>query len=203
MTGGAAPGRALLDRSTPRAVFARLVEGAVRSTRPPPTELAASYLVELLAGRVRLDPGEADSTLAEELLCARLESGPARTRRLHALGDRALFVSGFFGDRLTRSAVGPGYYRAVGSAAYADVAADLSARRAGGTWTRLFQELADRFRDFVDVLAEVGDRARPGGDADLLRLYVRYLETGSPRDRRRLLAAGQVPPDRRRHRVWQ
>jgi hypothetical protein len=53
------------------------------------------------------------------------------------------------------------------------------------------------------VLAEVGERARPGGSVELLRLYERYLETGSTRDRRRLIALGLMPPDRRRHRVWQ
>jgi hypothetical protein len=185
-------------------VFAELVAGAVRSTRPPPTELAVQYLIELLTGRVRADPvAEDEPGLGQELLWARRESGAARTRRLHALGDRALFVSGFFGDSLRRSLVDLGYYREIGRAAYADVASDLSLRAAARAWQRLFEELADRFRDFVDLLAEVGDRARPGAAVELLRLYERYLETGSPRDRRCLIALGHVPPDRRRHRVWQ
>jgi len=55
----------------------------------------------------------------------------------------------------------------------------------------------------VDVLAEVGDRTRFGGSEDLLRLYERYVRTGSPRDRGRLLRRGQVPPDRRSLRFWQ
>jgi hypothetical protein len=193
-----------VDRGSPRDVFAELVTGAVRATRPPPTELAVQYLVELLSGRLRAARVAGDEpTLGEELLKARLESGSARTRRLHALGDRALFVSGFFGDSLRRSLVDLGYYREIGRAAYADVASDLSLREAARAWQRLFQELADRFRDFVDVLAEVGERARPGGSVELLRLYERYLETGSSRDRRRLLALGLMPPDRRRHWVWQ
>ncbi len=193
-----------VDRGSPRQLFAELVAGAAQITRPPPTELAVHYLIELLTGRVRAPAvAEQEPGLGEELLRARLESGAARTRRLHALGDRALFVSGFFGDSLRRSLVDLGYYREIGRAAYADVASELSLRTAARAWQRLFEELADRFRDFVDVLAEVGDRSRPAGAMDLLRLYERYLETGSARDRRRLVALGQAPPDRRRHRVWQ
>jgi hypothetical protein len=195
-----------VECSTPRAVFEELVSGAVRAARPPPTELAVRYLIELLAGRVREVPagtGDGEPALGEELLRARLESGATRARRLHALGDRALFVSGFFGDSLRRSLVDLGYYREVGRAAYAHLASDLSHQTAVAIWPRLFEELADRFRDFVDVLAEVGDRARPRGATDLLRLFERYIETGSSRDRRRLVALGQLPPDRRRHRVWQ
>lgn len=196
---GASP----VEGTSPREVFAELVTGAVRATRPPPTELAVQYLVELLSGRLRASRAGEEPALGEELLRARLESGNVRTRRLHALGDRALFVSGFFGDSLRRSLVDLGYYREIGRAAYADVASDLSLRETAHAWQRLFQELADRFRDFVDVLAEVGERARPGGSVELLRLYERYLETGSARDRRRLLALGLMPPDRQRHRVWQ
>ena len=196
---------ARVERSSPWEVFEELVSGAVRATRPPPTELAVRYLIELLAGRVREVPArerDGEATLGEALLQARLESGAARTRRLHALGDRALFVSGFFGDSLRRSLVDLGYYRDVGRTAYAHLASDLSQQTAVPIWPRLFEELADRFRDFVDVLAEVGDHARPQGAGDLLRLFERYLETGSARDRRRLVALGQLPPDRR-HKVWQ
>jgi hypothetical protein len=199
------PAEPRVERASPRTVFEELVSGAVRATRPPPTELAVRYLIELLAGRVRVLPAPVgdEAPLGEALLRARLESGAARTRRLHALGDRALFVSGFFGDSLRRSLVDLGYYREIGRAAYADVAADLSRRIAAQPWPRLFEELADRFRDFVDVLAEVGDRARPRRAPDLLRIFERYLETGSERERRRLVALGLLPPDRRRHRVWQ
>jgi len=198
----------LLEPAPPRAVFAELVSRAVRAIRPPPTELAVVYLIELLTGRVREAPAPprhrgGEPALGEELLRARLDSGAARARRLHAVGDRALFVSGFFGESLRRSLVDLGYYGEVGRAAYASLAAELAARTAGSAWPRLFHELAGRFRDFVDVLAEVSDGAGRHSAVDLLRLYERYLETGSLRDRRRLVALGQVPPDRSRHRSWQ
>ena len=120
---------------------------------------------------------------------------------MRALGDRALFVSGFFGDSLRRKVVDLDYYGELGSGAYADLSSALSGS-GDASWPELFGELASRFRDFADVLAEVGDRTRrePG---DLLRIYERWVLTGSERDRRRLLGLGCVPPPRSAHRVLQ
>ncbi len=191
----------LLDSAPLREVFAEWVEGAARATRPPPSPEVIAYLVDLLASQLRAPRapgrrGEGPPSLAEEWLAARRQTGSERLRRLHRLGDRALFVSGFFGDSLERSRVDLGYYREIGRSAYGNLARFLAAH----SWTPVFEELADRFGDLGDLLAEVGDRARPGVSPDLLRLYERSLETGSPRDRRRLLRLGHRPPARR---VWQ
>ena len=64
----------------------------------------------------------------------------------------------------------------------------------GGSWPRLFEELADRFPELVTVLGEVSDRTYGNRPEWLLGLYERYLATGSPWDRRRLVRAGCVPP---------
>jgi hypothetical protein len=169
--------------------------------------MAIAYLIELLDSRVReADPAAADSeetTLAEGLLVARLHRGAVRLRRLRDLGDRALFVAGFFGDSLSRSVVDIDYYGDVGRAAYANLAESLAQQVREKAWPGLYVELAQRFDEFVDVLAEVGDRTRAGRCEDLLRLYERYLKTGSPRDRSRLLRLGHVPPDRNALRFWQ
>ena len=63
------------------------------------------------------------------------------------------------------------------------------------TWSRLYEELADRFRDFADLLAEVGERTRGGSPPRLACLYARYLATESARDRRRLLGLGALAPE--------
>jgi hypothetical protein len=199
---------ALIERTTPRAVFAELVASALWETRVQPSPMAIAYLIELLDSRVRTaappaDEAAEESTLAEALLAARLQAGIPRLRRLRNLGDRALFVAGFFGDSLSRSVVDIDYYGDVGRAAYANLAESLGRQVREKAWTGLYLELAQRFDEFVDVLAEVGDLTRSGGTEDLLRLYERYLRTGSPRDRGRLLRRGQVPPDRRALRFWQ
>jgi hypothetical protein len=154
--------------------------------------LASSYLVDLLDARVRTQrpdsAGSQPDTLAESFVEALLADGAARLARLRALGDRALFDAGFFGDSLRRRSVGVAYYRDIGSTAYLRVST--------GTGSPLFEELATGFSDFIELLAEVADRARGRRSLDLLRLYDRYRETGSERARARLARHGLlVSPD--------
>lgn len=198
-------GPARIQRSLPRALFAELVAGALGKARLRPSPMATAYLIELLDERVRQGSGEPEdqSTLAEALLEAQQDRGAARIRRMRSLGDRALFVSGFLGDSLARSVVDIDYYCQIGGSAYGDVAVRLRDGGAGGSWTRLYSELSQHFGHFVDVLAEVGDRSRPEQPRNLLRLFERYLRTGSARDREQLIRSGQVPPDRSGLRWWQ
>ena len=198
-----------IDRTPPRAVFAQLVASALGEARLEPSPMASAYLVELLLERVRepaADPAAPDEdrapTLAEALLGARQRRGADRVRRLRRLGDRALFVSGYFGDSLNRSVVDLDYYREIGRSAYGDAGATLAVSAGDRSWPGLFFELARGFGAFVDVLAAIGDRTRADRPADLLRLHERYLRTGSDRDRRRLVRLGYTPPPRG-HRRWQ
>jgi hypothetical protein len=80
----------------------------------------------------------------------------------------------------------------MGGVAYQNVAA-----RAEDQQMRvLYQELADRFSSWVDVLAEVSDQAfSHRTEKDLLRLYDQWLRTGSERAARALQEAGIVPND--------
>lgn len=203
---GRLPGRVLIDHRPPRVLFSELVAGALERTRVEPSPLATAYLVGLLDERLRqLPPAgrpreEAEPTLGEELLRARLERGSLRVRRLRGLGDRALFATGFFRDSLERRAVGLDYCRDAGRLAYAGASAALrSLRRAARRETavpvpELFEELADRFPEFSEVLTEVGDRTRAASPGGLDALYARFLRTGSERDRRRLVRRGHAVP---------
>jgi hypothetical protein len=59
----------------------------------------------------------------------------------------------------------------------------------------VFAELTQKFRDFVDVLAEVRDAAKSASDHDLLRLYEVWIKTRSERAAR-LLREGGIEPNR-------
>ncbi len=187
-----------IDRAEPRGLFAELVAGALEATRVDPSPLVTAYLIGLLDAQVRLAPlardaDGAEQTLAEGLLAARRERGETRRRRLRNLGDRALFVSGFFGDSLTRRLCGISYYEQAGRMAYAGLSGELTQHLAAQAWAGLFEELADRFDDFAEVLTEVGDRTRliqNDGLDGLGWLAQRYLELGHERDRRRLARRG-------------
>jgi hypothetical protein len=176
-----------LPRASTRELFDELVAEAGSELGRQPSPLAAGYLVDLLDARVRTPrptsvARQLPETLAESLVEALLADGNARIARLRALGDRALFDAGFFGDSLSRKTVGVAYYSDIGTTAYS--------RLSRGTGSELFHELASRFGDFVDLLAGVGERARGERSLDLLRLYDRYQETGSARDRSRLVRHG-------------
>lgn len=207
-----------IERSVPRALFSELLAVALGKAPLQPSPMAIAYLVELLDERIRAHPS-GEETLAETLLAARRDCGIDRIRSMRELGDHALFVSGFFGDSLDRSAVDFDYYEEVGRDAYGDVAVGLRDQGAGPSWARLYHELAQDFPGFVDLLAEVGDQSRssPSADPDpapggrphdarysrLLRAYQRYLRTGSQRDRLLLIRSGHLPPDREDLKWWQ
>ena len=178
-----------LPQASTRELFDELVAEAGSELGCQPSPLATGYLVDLLDTRVRTarppsGAAKLPETLAESLVDALLADGSARIARLRALGDRALFDAGFFGDSLNRKAVGVAYYSEIGTTAYS--------RLSRGTGSGLFYELASRFGDYVDLLAGVGERARGACSVDLLRLYDRYQETGSPRDRSRLMRHGMI-----------
>jgi hypothetical protein len=187
-----------IDRGVPRALFSELLAGALQKVRRQPSPMAIAYLVELLDERVFEggDGLEGEQALAEALLVAQRDHGMDRIRRMRGLGDHALFVSGFLADSLLGGSVDANYYRQIGCSAYGDVVSGLRGRGESGVWSRLYRELAECFGDFVEILAEVGDRTRPGGPQNLLGVYERYLRSGSARDRELLMRAGHMPPDR-------
>ena len=172
-------------RESPHEFFRERV-GDVLSHRglsvQPETEF---YLVDVLARfleRERLHVQQPDGTIREEplaiiLLRALEAGGVARVRELRRLGDTALFVSGFFGDSLARSAVDVDYYIAMGGQAYAAVG--QAERRRG--LEALYAELSGRFGLFVDCFAEIAELSELRSNRGLIRLYERYLRTGSAR----------------------
>jgi hypothetical protein len=193
--GGARSAQVQIELSAPRAVFAELLAGALDRADPPPTPVAIAYLVDLLAERVRA-PGCAAPAIEE---AARLvgagEADAKRLAGLRRLGDAALFIAGFFGESLARAPFGGAPNGEAGRLAYAALSAALTRLAAERTWSRLYEELADRFRDFADLLAEVGERTRGAPPPRIPCLYSRYLATGSARDRRRLLGLGALAPE--------
>jgi hypothetical protein len=194
-----------IDRSVPRAVFAELLAEALQEVQRQPSPMAIAYLVELLDERVLENASGlgGEQTLAEALLAAKSDQGLDRIQRMRRLGDHALFVSGFLADSLLGGAVDADYYRQIGCSAYCDVVIGLRSWGEAGSWARLYCELSERFGEFVEVLALIGDRTRAGRPENLLGIYDRYLRSGSARDRELLLCAGYQPPDRSGPRWWQ
>jgi hypothetical protein len=183
----------LVGRSV-REWFRELVGDTLSLRRVKVREETEFYLVELLTGFLaseKLFQEQPDGSVAAEPLALILLRAMAAERReraaqLKRLGDTALFVSGFFGDSLARSAVDGRYYRAMGGRAYGALA---DAER-GAALEALYAELSERFDQFVDCFAEIAELADLSSNRGLVRLYERFQLTRSERVAEKLRARG-------------
>lgn len=132
-------------------------------------------------------------TLAELYLKAHNSEFPERFNLLKRLGDRSLYISGFFSDSLQRKLVDVDYYIEMGGVAYADLAE--VAREDSNS--RIFREFSKRFLEFVEVLNVIAQTAHVQNEENILRLLDLYAQTGSQVLREQLLQKGiiAIPPD--------
>jgi hypothetical protein len=171
--------------------FKEMVDGALAHQGLTTHELTAFYVVQLLTSflqRPVLGENSDESPLAFRLAQA-FESGGLRQREsLRQIGDAALFVSGFFSDSLNRKLVDVDYYVSIGGCAYSALS-----RVETDTFSTVYAELGEKFVGFVDVLSEVSERSSCSSNADLLRLYEKWVRTGSRRSGQLLVERGVVP----------
>lgn len=116
-----------------------------------------------------------------------------RNRALRRLGDVALFISGVFSQSLNRCVVDIDYYVSMGGSAYSYLSDMMRSTNRGRAMSGIYDELASKFVDFVDVLGEVSEGPNCNNDTDVLRQYEIWLRTGSTRAAERLRAAGIQP----------
>lgn len=180
-----------LIRQSAMEYFKELVEGAIEHQHVESDELTRFYVVNLLAGFVQPDEGKTgfdDEPLALQLGRALQSGGASQRAGLRQVGDVSLFISGFFSESLKRKLVDLDYYIAMGGYAYEELS-----RQEPLHVSRIFAELAEKFSAFVDVLSEVSERSGISSNTDLLRLYEKWVRTGSRRDGDRLVERGIVP----------
>ncbi|HEY7447020.1 MAG TPA: hypothetical protein VH702_02670 [Vicinamibacterales bacterium] len=182
----------LVRNESPAAYFKELVESALQRQRLQASELTSFYIVNLLTTFVHRDNGlcgRADAEpLALQLARAMESEGSVRREALRSVGDLSLFVAGFFSDSLNRKLVDIDYYVMLGGRAYESLS-----HLERETLAPAFAELAGSFLSFVDVLNDVSEQCTVTTNADVLRLYEKWLRTGSRRDGQRLVERGIVP----------
>ena len=173
--------------------FKDLVDRALTRQGVATQELTSYYVVQLLAGFLQQPQNFDDGPLLVRLVQA-LESGGMRQRAsLKQIGDLSLFIAGFFSESLNRKMVDVDYYATIGGRAY-----HALSRVETDTFSPVFAELGSKFVDFVDVLSEVSERTSCATNVDLLRLYEKWIKTGSRRsghmDRCTEMGAGTMSP---------
>jgi hypothetical protein len=177
-----------LRRESAIEYFKELVDGALAHQGLAANELTAYYVVQLLTGFLQRRADQDEAPLFLQLAQA-LEAGGMRQRAaLKQIGDLSLFVSGFFSDSLNRKLIDVDYYVSIGGYAY-----NALSRFDTDTFSPVFAELAQKFVGFVDVLSEVSERSSCASNTNLLRLYERWLKTGSRRSAQLLAERGVVP----------
>jgi hypothetical protein len=114
-------------------------------------------------------------------------------RLLKQLGDFALYIAGFFQDSLHRKNVDLDYYISMGGNAYHRLHSITRNTSLSQAIVETFLELAANFTQYVDVLSEVSENSKLWNDSDLLRLYEKWLNTGSERLKKKLNDHGIYP----------
>ena len=187
----------LVREETAALFFRDQLIAALEHQRVSTSAFTESYLVYLLTAFVRgealprREPGFDETPLA--LLYARaLEASHfERAVLLRATADTALFVAGFFADSLPGGSGDVRYYASLGGRAYARLGREHEREDPAGT--SVFNDLAGRFLRFVDVLAEISERTRLSTPLSVVRLYERWVATGSPRAAALLAERGIAP----------
>jgi hypothetical protein len=128
-------------------------------------------------------------TLAELFLEAQTAESHSKISLLKKLGDRTLYVSGFFSDSLNRSLVDLDYYKTMGVSAYYSLS-DLVSE---STSAKVYHEIACKFTELTDLLTLISQESMIRNDQSILRLYESYLKTGSELAKEKLKELGVIP----------
>ncbi len=176
--------------ASPRQFFFDRIDEASKRLKFAPLPTSRNYLAQLLE-HFMFAKNLNEEPLAELYLKAQNSPTPIKTEMLKKLGDSSLYISGFFGDSLSRKLVDIDYYVDMGGVAYGT----LSSTAASEDMSQMYNEFSRRFPIFVDVLTYISQDALVQSNGDLLRLYDRYLATGSRLAEEQLMEKGLLNAD--------
>jgi hypothetical protein len=180
-----------------REFFDGVVSDAFEQRKLKTLPFVKNYLIDLLEFYVPtanlFDDFDASGrrvreTLAETLLKAQNSEPHVRNELLKKLGDRSLYISGFFGDSLQRKLVDVDYYADMGCMAYGALASSVRE----DMLARVYKEFSGRFLEFAEVLNFISLRAHLYNEENIMRLYENYSRTGSDIAREKLIEKGLI-----------
>ena len=127
-------------------------------------------------------------TFAEMYLQAMNAETTKKKEMMRTLADKSLYLTGFFSDYFQRKIVDMDYYVEIGSAAYHN----LSSWTKEDTLSIVYSTFSKRFHEYVEVLNYISEKSLIQSDQNVLRLYDRYLRTGSDLAREKLTELGVI-----------
>ena len=192
----AAPEQTVVTEASMVTFFHKEIESVVESQGVKLSDHTKSYVVNLLSeysnAAALHQQTDDNNTLAMLYLRSQQVSHEERVRMLRRLGDLSLCVSGWFADSLNRKVVDVDYYISMGGGAYSTLASIFERKPEASVFVELYDELARKFSMVVEVLNEVSE-GTGSRDTSMLRLYDRWMKTGSERMHRILCERGIVP----------
>ncbi len=175
--------------TSPEEFFRDAVNEAFEKRKVETLPVVKNYVVGLL-NKYMLTERLSRDTLAEMYLRANSSEKTIRIELLQQLGDTSLYISGFFGDSLQRKIVDIDYYIEMGEVAYSS----LSSTLAEDLNARVFSEMSQKFVAMVDVLTYISQKSSADTNLNLLRLYEKYLKTGSDLAKDEIINKGLALP---------
>lgn len=180
--------------------FNEIIDDALNSRRIKADPYVKQYLVKLLEfflstenlfeTEIADESGKKKpQTLAEIYLVAINSENSTKLDLLKKLGDRALYISGFFGDSLSRKIIDVDYYVNMGGNAYGELSYSVSK---SDPLKKVFAVFSKQFSDFVETLTYISHKSMISNNQSLLRLYDSYLKTGSDLAKQKLDEMGIV-----------
>lgn len=185
-------------QNNPVHFFKTAIEEALKNQKIETAAEVEFYLVNMLSHFMQTEHlyQKTESGLDFEPLAIKLYKAlQAETNhKIHLLkemGDISLYVSGFFGDSLNQSLVNIDYYIGMGGTAYKN----LSYLMPEKVFQDLFNELATKFSNFVEILTEVSHMSHIRSSTSILQIYEKWLKTKSERLLKLLQEEGIIPID--------
>lgn len=185
---------------SPKDFFGDAVKEAFHQRRIDAGPHVEAYLVQILEHYIlaeRLHDGETvdelgnrkPQTLAETLLVAVQSNHATKMGLLKQLGDRTLYTCGFFSDSFERKVIDVDYCVEMAGTAYGLLA--NSTRE--DMMSQVYNIYSRRFIEFVEALNYISEKFHLQSTQNVLRIYDRYLRTGSELAREKLNDLGIVP----------
>ncbi|MDB2426016.1 hypothetical protein N9W41_00565 [bacterium] len=182
----------ILDTDT---YFTECLDEAFQSRKIEANPNTSNYLVNLLKHYMSADnlyvidsSGKRKQETPAEMLLKALnqDSKGPKVQLLKKLGDTCLYVGGFFGDSLNKRIVDLDYYIEMGETAYGTLATNAQDQAS----SQVYEEFSYRFTDFLDVLTHISLKLMVQTNEDLLKLYDKYITTGSELAKDQLVEKG-------------
>lgn len=183
---------------SPKDYFKEAVRDAFTKRKIEAFPMAETYLVNVLEHYVvaahlhETETSKSPTTLAETLLIAAQSEHATKVDMLKKLGDRTLYVCGFFSDSFHRKVIDVDYCAEMGGTAYRILASSTKE----DTLSQVYTLYSKKFLAFVEALNYISEKSQLQSSSNVLRIYDRYLKTGSELAREKLSKMGIVPISR-------